>query len=285
MIEDDPEWMALQNLLSSLYQNHPIRVSVAGSRTSIASITADTLYECHRAFYHPGNMVLCVCGDVDPEEVLSIARQVLPAGPGPKVERDHGPAEPREAARSEQEQAMAVSIPICQIGFKADPVPMGEAHLRQEIVGDLLSEALCGSSSPLYARLYREGLINKSFSISYLAYAGCAFLCAGGECKDSRALRDALLAEGQRIAREGVDEAFFQRLKKASYGGWVRALNSFETLCISQAQGYFTGVDYLTFPEVFQAVTVDDLRQAAKEWLTPARTALSVIRPKEEEQA
>ena len=285
MIEDDPEWMVLQNLLSSLYVNHPIQVSIAGSRASIAEITADTLYECHRAFYHPGNMVLCVCGDVEPEKVLSIAREVLPAQRGPKVERDHGPAEPEQAAGSEREQAMAVSVPICQIGFKADPAPAGEAHLKQEIVGELLSEALCGASSPLYARLYREGRINKSFSINYLAYTGCALLCAGGECKDSRALRDALLAEGQRIAREGIDEAFFQRLKKASYGSWVRALNSFETMCISQAQGHFAGVDYLTFPEVFQSVTVDDLQNAAKAWIRPERTALSVIRPKEEGQA
>ena len=285
MIEDDPEWMVLQNLLSALYVNHPIKISVAGSRASIAEITADTLYACHRTFYHPGNMVLCVCGDVDPEAVVSIARQVLPAGAGPKAERDHGPAEPAEAAQGETEQAMAVSIPICQIGFKADPAAGGEGHLRQEIVGGLLGEALCGTSSPLYARLYREGLVNKSFSISYLAYTGCAFLCAGGECRDGRALRDALLAEGARIAREGVDEAFFQRLKKASYGSLVRALNSFEALCVAQAQGHFTGADYLTFPEVFQSVTAADLQAAAKAWIIPERTALSVICPKEEERA
>lgn len=36
-----------------------------------------------------------------------------------------------------------------------------------------------------------------------------------------------------------MEEAFFQRLKKAAYGAYVRGLNSFETLCVEQAPGVF----------------------------------------------
>ena len=50
MIEDDPEWQVFIHLLSGLYEHHPIRFSVAGSRESISHITADTLYACHKAF-------------------------------------------------------------------------------------------------------------------------------------------------------------------------------------------------------------------------------------------
>ena len=55
------------NMLGGLYKHHPIRVSVAGSVESISHITAETLYSCHKAFYDPSNMVLCVAGDVDPK--------------------------------------------------------------------------------------------------------------------------------------------------------------------------------------------------------------------------
>ena len=78
MIEDNPDWRLYQNLLRALYRNNPLRIPLAGSKNSIAEITADTLYQCHRAFYHPGNMVLCVVGDVDPEQVAAIAQDVLP---------------------------------------------------------------------------------------------------------------------------------------------------------------------------------------------------------------
>lgn len=45
---------------------------------SISHITAQTLYDCHRVFYAPSNMVLCVEGCVDPETVARIAEEELP---------------------------------------------------------------------------------------------------------------------------------------------------------------------------------------------------------------
>ena len=50
MIEDNPDWKVFMNLMAGLYEEHPIRVSVAGSVESISHITADTLYACHKAF-------------------------------------------------------------------------------------------------------------------------------------------------------------------------------------------------------------------------------------------
>src|SRR5699024_9630626 len=90
MIEDDPSWQVFMNQLAALYQNHPIRVSVAGSRKSIAQITPETLYACHRAFYNPANMVLCVAGNVDPERVCQIAREILPREGQGEILRDYG---------------------------------------------------------------------------------------------------------------------------------------------------------------------------------------------------
>ena len=65
MIEDDPDWKVFTNLMKGLYEHHPIRLSVAGSVESIARITPQTLYDCHKAFYDPANMVLCVAGNQD----------------------------------------------------------------------------------------------------------------------------------------------------------------------------------------------------------------------------
>ena len=282
MIEDDPEWQVFMHLLSGLYEHHPIRVSVAGSRESISHITADTLYACHKAFYNPSNMVLCVSGNVDPERVCAIAREILPKEGNPPIERDYGPEEPVHAAKAFWEKSMAVSTPIFQLGFKADPAPMGQERLRRQLIGTLAMEVLCGSSSSLYARLYRDGLINQKFSCGYEAYPGCAFLYAGGESKDPQAVKDALLAEAERLGREGVDAALFQRLKKASYGSMVCALNSEEQVCIEQAQSYFAGVDYLDFPAVFDTVAQADVEEALRTWCTAERSALAVVRPGED---
>ena len=78
MVEDTPDWQSYTRLMGCLYERSPARVSVAGTVESIREITAETLYDCHRAFYHPGNMVLCVVGNVDAEQVAAIAQEVLP---------------------------------------------------------------------------------------------------------------------------------------------------------------------------------------------------------------
>ena len=72
-------------LLEALYQYHPVRNSVAGSVESIAEITAETLYQCHEAFYTPSNMVLCVAGNVEPQKVCDMAREILPSQAKPPV--------------------------------------------------------------------------------------------------------------------------------------------------------------------------------------------------------
>jgi predicted Zn-dependent peptidase len=255
---------------------------VAGSVESISHITAETLYACHKAFYDPANMVLCVAGNVDPERICQVAREILPKTPGPIAVKDYGEKEQDRVAQREIEIRMEVSTPLFQLGYKGDAPKRGEDGLRQQLVGELAVESLLGNSSPLYAKLYREGLINQDFFYGYEAYPGCAFVCAGGNSKDPSAVRQAVAEEAARIGREGIDGRLWERLKKGLYGNRVRGLNSFENLCVGQAQSFFHGVDYLRFADLFGAVTKEEAEDLIARWVTEERTALSIVRPKGE---
>jgi predicted Zn-dependent peptidase len=70
MTEDSPDFAVYMGLMKSLYAVNPLRDSVAGTVESISHITAQTLYDCHKVFYNPSNMALCVVGDVDPARIL-----------------------------------------------------------------------------------------------------------------------------------------------------------------------------------------------------------------------
>lgn len=189
MVEDDPNWRVYMNLTKCLYENHAIKISVIGTQESIARITDKTLYACHKAFYDPSNMVLTVAGDVEPEQIIKIARELLPDGNQPIIARDHGEQEPDTAACSAAETEMAVATPMFLMGFKADPPSeQGQLKLRQALTGELACEALMGSSSSLYSKLYEQGLINKNFSAGYEDFPGGAFLVAGGESSDPEAV-------------------------------------------------------------------------------------------------
>ncbi len=280
MIEDNPDWQIYARLLRALYQVSTARTSIAGTVESISHITAETLYDCHRAFYTPSNMILTVVGNVDPEKVAALARRVLPQEGGPVIPRDYGD-EPGTLSKRETRLAMEVSSPQFLSGYKCRPVPEGEDRLRAMILGDLACDLLFGESSPLYQRLYSQGLINASFGGAYELLPGAAFLYAGGESKEPQAVAAALQEEADRLIRDGVDQDFFQRTLRASFGSNLRGLNSFENIAVSLTEGCFGGYDPFRFPQVFDSVTQEDVLSFLRENLVQERWALSEIVPKE----
>ena len=70
MYDDDPYSALHYGMLGLLYQNHPIKINVAGTVESVGEITPDHLYRCYNAFYRLENMVLSVSGNTDIDSVL-----------------------------------------------------------------------------------------------------------------------------------------------------------------------------------------------------------------------
>ncbi len=284
MYADNPASRVDENLFCAMYRNHPIRVPVAGTVESIQDITAQTLIDCHRAFYDPSNMVLCVVGDVDPRQIHDIALEILPKVPGGASERDYGEKEPAAPNQHTITQEMEVSMPMFSVGFKGAEVPKGPQRLRQEIIGDLAGEILCGESSRLYQEMYESGLIDPGFGVSYSLVRELSMLCLGGDSENPQAVLDAVLQEAQRVVKEGVDEELFLRLKRSAVGRRIRGLDSFEGLCYRLALSDFDGYDYFTFPALYESITAEDVRQLIAREITPEQAVLSVILPKNREE-
>ena len=281
MIEDNPEWQVYKQLMQALYHTSPARTPVAGSVESISHITAQTLYDCHKAFYTPANMCLVVVGDVKPERIIAAANQILPAKSGPLIRRDYGAEEELTAAEHFVTAAMEVSMPTFLAGFKCPPQHGGEEQHRFTAIGELACDVLMGESSPLYARLYAEGLINGSFGAAFDLLPGASYVYAGGDSKDPQAVAEAILAEARRLVSEGVDGDYYRRVVNANFGAALKALNSFESIAVSMAEGCFQGYDPYRFPEVYDSITVEDVLDFLRRNMTRDHMALSVITPKE----
>ena len=281
MIEDNPEWQVYKQLMQALYHTSPARTPVAGSVESISHITAQTLYDCHKAFYTPANMCLVVVGDVKPERIIASANQILPAKSGPLIRRDYGAEEELTAAEHFVSAAMEVSMPTFLVGFKCPPQHGGEQQHRFTAIGELACDVLMGESSPLYARLYAEGLINGSFGAAFDLLPGASYVYAGGDSKDPQAVAEAILAEAQRLVSQGVDGDYYRRVVNANFGAALKALNSFESIAVSMAEGCFQGYDPYRFPEVYDSITVEDVLDFLRQNMTRDHMALSAITPKE----
>ena len=281
---DSPDSRAFEDMAAGLFRAHPIRVPILGTSETIRRITPEILNTCHRAFYTPGNMMLCVVGDVDPDQVAAIAEEVLGSEQKPVGKKIQHWVEDMTVERPESWRQMEVSMPSFELGFKCEDVGWGRESVRREIVGDLAAEALFGESSPLYLELYEEGLIDSSFGGGFEDSEDMAMLFCSGDSDDPEAVRDAILERAAQLAVTGVEEADFLRMKRSALGRRIRDLDSFDATCFRVCASHLSKFEYFDFPEVYAEVTAEEIREFLARVVRPERMAMAVIEPVEDEE-
>ncbi len=284
MSADEPGGKVFENLMEALYEKHPIRVPILGSVDSIATITPQLLELCHRAFYTPQNMTLCVVGDVDAELVCRLARQVLGDEKRPMGEKAPLPRELMRCHQALVTQSMEVAMPTFAMAIKATCPEKGEAAIHRELVGDLAAEALFGESSELYMRLYEQGLIDTSFGGGFDTVDGCAMLSCSGDSDDPQAVMEAILEQGKKLAREGIDEKEFLRMKRSAMGRRIRDLDSFDATCFRICAYHMSDFDYFRFPQAYDGICAEEIREFIVQTVREEACSLSVIYPFKEEK-
>ena len=176
-------------------------------------------------------------------------------------------------------------MPTFSLAFKCGSVGTGSQAIRQEMVADLAAEALFGESSELYLRLYEQGLIDSSFGGGFETLEGCAMLCASGDSDDPHAVRDAIIAQAEALAREGISQEEFLRMKRSALGRRIRGLDSLDGTCFRLCAYHFSGFDYFRFPEVYRDIQRQELQQFLSQVVRRERCAISIIHPLEEAQS
>lgn len=280
MVEDNPGFVIYNNLLRCLYEYNPVRDSVAGSIESIAEITDKTLYHCHEMFYNPSNMTLAVVGNADPQRVIAMAQEILPKEPGEVPERDYGAPEAAIPHQAKISAEMEVSAPQFMFGARIRPERDGIARLRQSIIGEISLAMLLGPSSPVFNRLYSDGLLNGSLDYELDYTAGTAMLLAGGESRDVGAAMDEIVSELRRVTADGLDRDLFINSKKSYFGDMLRNTGSFSTLAQALTEGAFADFCPLDAFEIIEGITVQDVQAFVFDNIVPEKLALSVIEPK-----
>ncbi|MCG0239183.1 MAG: insulinase family protein [Firmicutes bacterium] len=283
MYLDHPEWRSRQNLLEAMFQRHPVRIDIAGTEESIRRITKDDLYLCYRTFYHPANMMVFVAGDVDPEAVVAqVAEKVESRGyqPQPPIQRIY-PEEPPEVGERRREEELAVSQPIFRLGFKERQVgERGRPLLVRELLTGIVLDAVLGRASPLYNRLYEDGLIDSRFGSDYTGEETWGLTTIAGPTRDPVELEKRLL-EGIAEARErGIDPADFERAKKKALGRFLFFMNSTESIAYVVTDGFFKDIGLFDILPTFESLTLEEANERLREHFDPRYAVTSIIWPR-----
>lgn len=282
MYEDSPDWRLLVGLCDCLYFEHSVKEDIAGSVESIAKITPEMLYACTDAFYNPGNMVLSVAGNVTEEQVLAACGRAGLDKPALLPDsKALWPQEPMTVKETRREFSMAVAKPCFGIGFKEEPAEMTDA--RRDVICELISEVVCGDMTPLYRRLYDEGMVNPGFGCEYLNLPGCTCLLFTGESEQPDEVHRLLMEEIERLRAEGVEEELFTLCKNQMYGELLQEMENVDDACSTMMSCALKGRTMEDEIQALAGVTRRDLEEALKTMLSPARSAMVIIHPEEGE--
>ena len=276
MCRDEAGWESLFLLLRAMYHNCPVRIDIAGTVDSIAEISAELLYKCYNTFYNLSNMVLCVAGNVAPEQVLAVADRVLkPAAPVEIERKFHD--EPREVKKAYDEETLAVAAPIFSLGFK-EAVDTPERSLKEVIISNLLLDAICGKTTPFYNALLDEGLVNTSFDWEYFYGYGYAATIFTGETPDARAVEQRLVERIAALQESGISEAEFERIRKKHYGRTVMQFNDIESIANNMVSSYFRKESLFDDAEILQSLTPDEVNARLRTAIDVNCRSLTVIK-------
>lgn len=277
MYDDSPDWRMMFALLRCLYHNCPVKEDIAGTVESIRQITPEMLYACTDAFYAPGNMVLAAAGNVTLEQLENACRRqgLRPAAaPAEKLRLP----EPDSIVKSFDTFTMALAQPAVGIAFKEKPFP-ADCRLEGEIICDMLCELICGDITPLFRRLYDEGLIDGDFSGETCSGADWCAILFTGESKDPKAVQKALLEEIDRLKREGIRQEDFELCRNLMYGEAVGDFESVEGAATDLVSCAMRGEGLFDRMQILSSLTRDKVQQALCEMFRPQYSATVIIRP------
>ena len=275
---DNPAAVATETLYEVLHDRHRIRRWRIGREPGLRALTRSALLGFYRNFYHPGNTVLSIVGDVDPEVALSHVRRHYERLPAGSPARTPGPTEEGVAGFRYREWAGDIGQTQLAFGWRTP----GTTHPDTAAL-DLLATALgSGRASRLYRAVRERRLASSVTAYNYTPTELGVFVvhAEGQPATTGEAARAAW--DQLRAIREGdLGDLEVERARRIFESRWVRRLEDMEGqanyLAEWEALGdWRLGARYL---ERLLSSTRDDLVGVATRYLAPDDAAVVVYRP------
>ncbi|PKR78683.1 peptidase M16 [Halalkalibacillus sediminis] len=284
MYDDQADWRLFFGTIGALYENHPVRIDIAGTVDSIYDITKDDLYTCYETFYHPSNMTLFLIGNFDLERMKQLIREDQDQKEfetPDTIQRFYGD-EKDEVYKPLEKIHMPISTPKVMFGIKDKKTNLEKDLLKNEMMRDMILDLYFSKSGKFYQELYQDGLIIDKLRIEMFMEESFGFTAIGANTtepqKFSAKLREMLLS----LKETSINDTDFNRVKKKKYGELIREFNELEGTATTFIHYHQLGIDYRDVFETMENLTSEDLNRALDDWVEEERIAVCMVLPEEE---
>lgn len=262
MYDDDPDWRCYFGSIQNLYQHHPVKIDIAGTVETVASIDKATLEKCYHTFYHPSQMMLFVVGHINPDEIMKLIQDNQQQKHFSKENPIQRAVvnEPLDVAQKEAVLHMDVTMPKIIVSMKINTIlTKPQERLKRELAMNLFLDIFFAKSSSLYDEWLNEELINDSFSAQFTQERDYCFLQIGGDTLYPERLKEKILYFIEHIHEYDIHQEDFLRLKKKTMGIMISLFNSPESIANMFSRYYFEGIMIFDLIDCLNALTMDDL--------------------------
>ncbi len=285
-VEDDPQSIAVEQFFATAFVNNPYRIPVIGWMEDLQQMTVEDLRHWYQTWYAPNNATLVVVGDVEPKEVLELAKKYY----GPLKPSNVPPVKSRPEIKQRGTKRITVKVPaelpFVIMGYHV-PTLKTAAEDWEPYALEVLSAVLDDGDSARFANeLIRGQQIAASADAGYSLYSRFSntFTLDGVPTPGhtiaelEQALRDQVKkiqdappsadelarVKAQVVARDVYerDSVFYQAMR----------LGSLTTM----------GLDWKVLDEYvdrIRAITPEQVQQVAQKYLTDDQLTIAILEP------
>ena len=291
-VENKPSALFGEHMARLRYPNHPYGIPIIGWWHEMEALSQQDALEFYRANYAPNNAILVVAGDVQPDEVLAMAKThyggLKRADTPPRTRVTEPPA--RAPIRTVFTDAR-VSQPYIIRTYPAPSRQSGQQRAAAAL--QMFSYIFGGTGITSFMgqemQLAQKISINQSSSYDARALDNSDFSlyavpAQGVSLQDLETALDATIAA---FLEQGVDDAHLARIKTQIEAEQIYALDNQSRLARQFGASLSSGLsvaDVLEWPELLQSITAEEVMEAARGVLNNKSTVTGWLMGEEEEE-
>jgi predicted Zn-dependent peptidase len=279
-IDTDPGGTLFEQHLAEAFTMHPYGVPVVGYMSDLETLSRRDIADYYRRFYGPNNAVVAIVGALDPDTVEEWARKYF--GPIPRGEEPP----PVLAVEPEQRGERRITVewdaePRLRIGWHVPSALDDESAA----IGVLAAVLTGGRTS----RLYKRMVLGEQLVTGVYASTGPGSLfpqlfqidAVPRSGQSLERIEATIYEEIARLVETGPSERELESVRNQVAAGEVRRMTSNLGLAFQIADSQALLGDWSeTFrsAEELDAVTADDVRHVAEQYLVEHNRTVAVLR-------
>jgi zinc protease len=291
-IADNPRALLYEQLLATVFSEHPYRTPIIGWMSDLERLQLRDAQAWYDTWYVPNNALIVVVGNVDAQEIFSLAQRYygqIPAKPLPeRVSR----GEPDQLGIKRIEVKAAATQPFVAMAYRVPALRNVEQDWEPYALS-VLSGVLDGySAARLERELVRSSRVADSVETGYDGYGrGPALFYVSGTPAAGRSaaqFEQAWREELKRLIDHGVGEDELRRVKAQVVSAYVYQQDSMFSQANQIGRLHSVGLPYDagdTIVRRLQAVTAEQVMAVARRYLVDDNLTVAVLNPQPLEAA